>query len=136
MAWRPANSLIQLRDQVDQAAPNRNKGSDGTVGDESHQTRDSDHNPWVREGDMGVVTAIDITHDAAGGCDCQKIVDALIASRDPRIKYIIWNGQITSSLVKPWVTRPYEGSNPHNKHLHLSVLPDKTSYDSTAPWSL
>jgi hypothetical protein len=136
MAWRPANGLIQLRNQVDQAAPNRSKASDGTVGDASHQTRDSDHNPWVRDGDIGVVTAIDITHDPADGCDCQKIVDALIRSRDPRIKYVIWKRQITSSQVQPWVSRPYNGRNPHDKHLHLSVLPDKASYDSTAPWSL
>jgi hypothetical protein len=67
MAWRPAKSLIQLRDQINQIAPNRSKASDGTIGDAAHASRASDHNPWVREGDAGVVTAIDITHDPDDG---------------------------------------------------------------------
>ena len=59
MAWPAAKSLIRLRDQMNQAAPHRSKASDGTVGDENHKTRDSDHNPWVQDGDIGVVTAMD-----------------------------------------------------------------------------
>ena len=136
MAWRPADCLIKLRDQIDAAAPRRSKASDGTIGDESHQTRDSDHNPWVRDDGIGVVTAMDITNDIEDGCSCQKIVDALVASRDGRIKYIIWNCQIVSSTVKPWTWRPYKGKNKHEKHFHLSVLPEKAKYDSTAPWQI
>ncbi len=136
MAWRPANSLIRLRNQINLTAPNRSKASDGTIGDASHQTRNSDHNPWVKDGDVGVVTAIDITHDPDDGCDAEKIVNALISSRDARIKYIIWNSKITSSQVQPWVTRDYSGRNPHNRHFHLSVLPEKDRYDSTEPWSI
>jgi hypothetical protein len=33
-----------------------------------------------------------------------------------------------------WV--PYTGSNPHDKHLHLSVRSEPSLYNSTAPWNL
>jgi Putative peptidoglycan binding domain len=136
MAWRPAKSLIQLRDQINKLAPNRSKASDGTIGDASHQSRDSDHNPWVQDGGVGVVTALDITHDPGNGCDCEQIVQSLLNSRDTRIKYIIWNHRIVSSTVQPWLWRRYTGSNPHTKHFHLSVKADKVHYDSQKDWKI
>lgn len=35
--------------------------------------RDSDNNPWVKNGATGVVTAIDITHDPSKGCYAIKL---------------------------------------------------------------
>ncbi|MQB02542.1 MAG: hypothetical protein GEU78_20460, partial [Actinobacteria bacterium] len=80
MAWRVARSLLTLRDQVDAAAPNRSKRSDGTIGDAAHASRSSDHNPWVKDGATGVVTAIDLTHDPAGGANMHTISEALRTS--------------------------------------------------------
>ena len=134
--WRPAASLIQLRAQIDARAPGRSMASDGTIGDAAHASRSSDHNPWVLDGPVGVVTAIDITHDPANACDAGHIVDRLVSSRDPRIKYIIWNSRIISATVNPWVWRAYSGVNPHNRHFHLSVNPLKPLYDATTPWQL
>ena len=136
MAWRVAKSLIRLREQINEMAPDRSKASDGTIGDAAHASRSSDHNPWVKDGNIGVVTAMDITNDIAHGCDAQQLVDALVASRDPRIKYIIWNRKIVNSRIQPWVWRNYTGVNPHTKHFHLSVKPEKAAYDSTASWQL
>jgi hypothetical protein len=136
MTWRVAKSLLHLREQINTAAPGRSRASDGTIGDASHQSRASDHNPWVRDGVGGVVTAMDITHDPAGGCDAQHFVDLLLASRDGRIKYIIWNRRIVSARVQPWQWRPYGGRNPHDKHFHLSVVEDQAGYDSTVPWRI
>ena len=136
MAWRVAKSLIRLREQINEMAPDRSKASDGTIGDAAHASRSSDHNPWVKDGKIGVVTAMDITNDIAHGCDAQQLVDALVASRDPRIKYIIWNRKIVNSRIQPWVWRNYTGVNPHTKHFHLSVKPEKASYDSTESWQL
>jgi hypothetical protein len=130
--WRTAGSLNQLLSQVNAMAPRRRKSHDGTIGDRAHSARKSDHNPNAR----GVVTALDITHDPANGCDCQLIADRLIASRDPRIKYVIWRGKIASSLMQPWVWRPYTGPNKHDKHIHVSVDADPTLYDSTKAWSI
>lgn len=135
-SWRPAKSLVKLRQQVDAAWPNRRADSDGTIGDDAHKTRDSDHNPWVIDGSLGVVTAIDITHDPSNGCDANLIVNAIVKSRDRRIKYIIWNRKILSSIVHPWEWRNYTGKNSHTKHFHLSVLPEKDTYDDSAPWEL
>ena len=136
MAWRVAKSLIRLREQINELAPDRSKASDGTIGDAAHASRSSDHNPWVKDGNIGVVTAMDITNDIAHGCDAQALVDALVASRDPRIKYIIWNRKLINSRIQPWVWRNYTGVNPHTKHFHLSVLADKALYDSTDTWQL
>ncbi len=136
MAWRTAESLVRLRNQVNIKAPHRSIASDGTIGDAAHAASTSDHNPWVKDGSVGVVTAMDITHDPDDGCDAQKLVDALVASKDARIKYIIWNKQIVSSIVQPWTWRPYKGKNPHTKHFHLSVLPNKALYDSKENWGI
>lgn len=135
VSWRVAGSLLKLRDQIDAAWPRRNRASDGTIGDAAHrrQGASSDHNPWV---DEGVVTALDITHDPDNGPDCNRIAEALVASRDRRIKYIIWNRRIVSATREPWKWRPYSGSNPHTHHLHLSVVPEKSLYDSRAPWAI
>lgn len=134
MAWRVARSLEKLRDQIDAAAPRRNKASDGTIGDADHQNRESDHNPWCGP---GVVTAIDITHDPAKGVDIDKLTDDLQRSRDSRIKYVIANNMIMSgsSGPSPWVWRSYSGSNPHTRHFHLSVNCN-ASKDNTRPWEL
>ena len=138
--WRAARSLLQLIRQVDARAPHRGKSSDGTIGDAAHQTRTSDHNPWVRDGATGVVTACDITHDPAHGCDVGVLAEAIRASRDARVKYIIWNRRIANAAPiggqPAWAWRPYAGSNPHDKHIHVSVKPEKASYDSETPWSL
>jgi hypothetical protein len=136
MAWRVAKSLLRLREQINQMAPNRSKASDGTIGDAAHASRTSDHNPWVKDGNIGVVTAMDITNDIANGCDAQALVDALVNSRDPRIKYIIWNRKKINSRIQPWVWRNYTGANPHTKHFHLSVRPEKAAYDSDESWQI
>ena len=136
MAWRPAISLLRLREQINEKAPSRSKASDGTIGDAAHAARTSDHNPWVQDGDVGVVTAMDITNDPAGGCDAQAFVDALVTSRDKRIKYLIWNKQILSSSVQPWTWRAYNGKNAHTHHFHLSVKSTKDLYDSTDLWAV
>jgi hypothetical protein len=134
--WRVAESLQRLLAQVNQMAPSRNKASDGSIGDPRHQSRNSDHNPWVIDGGIGVVTARDITHDPRNECDAQKIANSIVASRDPRVKYLIWNRRICSSDIQPWTWRKYSGSNPHNKHIHISALPQKSRYDDTGDWQL
>lgn len=138
MAWRVAKSISTLRAQVNDIYPDRRKSSDGTIGDENHQKNDSDHNPWVRDGNIGVVTAIDFTHDPSNGIDAGKLAQALIDSRDPRIKYVISNRRICAGHAgpKPWQWRNYTGKNPHTKHMHLSVMPSLAVCDNTVPWNV
>lgn len=129
-AWRLAKSLEQLRRQINAASPNRNKASDGTIGDLAHSKTKSDHNPDKD----GVVKAMDITHDPGSGVDGTILTESLVASRDRRIQYIIWNRKIISSTVQPWVWRGYSGSNPHNHHVHISVKADPKLYDNDSLW--
>lgn len=138
MTWRECESLLQLRDQVNKLWPHRSKESDGTIGDEAHASRSSDHNPWFKEAGIGIVTAMDITHDPAQGFDSYAFADMLLKNRDPRIKYVISNRRIGSGHEgpNPWVWRHYSGANPHDHHCHISVLSDKAHYDSRTPWSI
>lgn len=139
---RPAKSLLVLFDEVNTRFPNRSKASDGMLGDAAHATRESDHNPWVKDGTTGVVTAADITDDSAPGVPeiADLIVQTLVARRDRRVKYIIHEGRIWRSYDKPgipkWTPAPYTGSNLHFKHVHVSVWDDKNLYDDTSPWGI
>ena len=136
MTWRVAKSLLKLRDQINAQYPRRNKSADGGIGDAAHASRNSDHNPWVKDGKTGIVTAFDITHDPANGCDIGTISEHMRLSRDPRIKYVIANARIFSSATSPWQWRKYTGSNPHRSHFHTSVHSSKTHYDRERTWSL
>ena len=138
--WRVAESLNTLLKQVNTMAPSRSKASDGSIGDAAHATRSSDHNPWIVDAGIGVVSARDITHDAAHGCDANVLAEKIRAARDPRVKYIIWNRRIASSSpiggVAAWEWRRYTGANGHTHHVHLSVKSDTATYDSAAPGAL
>jgi hypothetical protein len=138
--WRVAKSLLKLREQVNAMAPRRSKASDGTIGDARHRTRASDHNPWVAEGGIGIVTAMDITHDPGNGCSAESIAEAIRSGKDSRVKYIIWNRRIANSAPKggapAWGWRPYTGRNGHTHHIHISVKSDSASYDSERTWQL
>jgi hypothetical protein len=132
MAARITKSLDTLRSQVNALAPKRSKASDGWLGDAKHSMRKSDHNP---EPD-GTVDAFDLTHDPFNGVDIQKVCDAIIASKDRRVSYLICNGKIIAGNggPKPWVKRAYTGPNKHTKHLHVSVL--DAFQDDTAKWQI
>lgn len=136
MSWRVAKSLLQLRKQVDVLVPDRDKSSDGSIGNEEHASRTSDHNPWVQDGREGVVTAIDLTHDPKGGFDSYAFAEMLRIQKDSRLKYVISNGRIFSSIESPWVWRKYSGTSKHDHHVHVSVKPDKHEYDDVIPWDI
>lgn len=103
--------------------PNRNRASDGIMGDPRHKARKSDHN-------LG--NAYDLTHDPANGVDCNKLAKAVIS--DPRVKYVIWDRQIYNpSISKKW--RKYSGNNPHTKHMHVSIKSGSRDDMRAWPWS-
>jgi hypothetical protein len=140
MTWRVARSLDVLLNQLNAAYPRRSRLSDGSIGDTNHLAEgwdQSDHNPWYPKPNGGIVTARDYTHDPANGVDIDRFSDELAASRDPRIKYIIANRYILDSRPQfnPWKWMPYGGSNPHDHHLHLSVM-DNVLCDDTRPWQI
>lgn len=131
MSWHLAPALVTLRDQVNKRWPKRSKKDDGTVGDQAHRNRKSDHNP----DSQGRVHAIDLTHDPKKGFDSYRFAEHLRNERDARISYVISNKKIFSSTVAPWTWRKYTGSNPHSAHVHISVRSGAHA-SSTKPWTL
>lgn len=138
MSYRLARSLITLINQVNAAWPGRDKKSDGWIGDARHATSKSDHNPWVKDPKgVGVVTAVDIDEDLAADVHSLKaMVDSICASKDPRVKYIIYEGRITvkGSQLQAW--KKYTGKNSHSHHAHISVESKQSLYDNTDEWSI
>jgi hypothetical protein len=112
----------QLRLQFDDSYGDRDRRSDGWIGDLRHSARPSDHNP---DRETGIVRAIDVDRDVhkSGKPDLMPdIADQIrLAAKagEKRIAYIIFAGRIASSRLG-WRWRPYKGSNPHNAHLHCS----------------
>jgi len=123
----------QLRLQVDDSYPDRDRTSDGWIGDTRHQARASasDHNPDAN----GIVRAIDIDRDLSGKAKPDLMPDLadqirLCAKRgDKRISYVIFAGRIASPRMG-WRWRKYRGLNPHDKHCHISFTKQGDSDDS------
>lgn len=135
--WRLARALVQLEAEVNAKWPSRSKDSDGSIGDAAHQSRASDHNPWIRDPEgVRICSAIDLTHDPKNGFDSYAFAEWLRTKRDPRIKYVISNRRIFSSETSPWQWRRYSGSNPHDHHVHISVQDEKARYDDVRSWNV
>ena len=122
MKPRLSQSAIQLREQIDDTFPDRDRTSDGWIGDTRHAARKSDHN----SDEQGWVRAIDIDRDLVGKKgkpdlmpDLVDQIRALAKSGDKRIAYIIFDGRIASPK-KAWRWRTYDGINKHNHHAHFS----------------
>lgn len=136
MAWRLAGALVSLRAAVNARWPNRDKTSDGTIGDAAHATRASDHNPWVVVNGVGVVRALDIDRDGIDAAWLAEQLRLLGAAGDPRLTgggYVIYQRRITPPDWSGW--RVYTGSNPHTSHLHVSFSRGANGFDdSRSDW--
>lgn len=124
--WYLAASLIALGNEINARWPRRDTASDGAIGDASHQARKSDHNPDWDAG--GVVRAIDVDNN---GIDVQELLDATIG--DPRVWYVIWNRHIYSRTYG-WRANPYNGTDPHTGHVHISINHTRSAETDTSAW--
>jgi len=113
-------AAVAVLRQATAIAPKRKKASDGLLPSAAHQRQNptSDHNTGL---------AVDLTHDPDSGFDCHYLFDKL--RDDSRVSYLIFHGKI-------WVDGKgesrYTGSNPHVKHIHVSIKKDKRN--ETSPW--
>lgn len=109
------------------AWPNRNRLSDGIMGDARHQATKSSHNSG---------NAVDITHDPANGCDGNDV--SMMARRDPRCVYVIWRAKIWNRNIDPMESpgRVYTGANPHRHHCHIDIDPARREDSSPWPWAI
>lgn len=137
MAWRNCGASLKLVAEINARWPNRDKASDGTIGDAAHATRTSDHNPWVVVNGIGVVRARDIDKDGIDAAWLAEYLRTLGARRDPRLYpggYVIFNRRITTPDFTAW--KAYTGTNPHTAHVHVSFSTAQAGFDSNAPWGI
>lgn len=151
MSWRVARSLLTLRSEVDRRWPDRDRSSDGTIGDAAHQASGSasDHNPFIKDASgVGVVRAMDI--DAGPGrfpSESKDTVGDLVAelarkagkAGHPALAnggYVIYEGRIASAISNPpWSWRRHTG-DAHESHPHVSVGRKAAAYDNTKRWGV
>lgn len=124
MSWYVAPSLVKLRNEINAKWPKRDKRSDGSIGDAAHSARASDHNPNSR----GSVNALDIDKD---GINPKWLINLLISDR--RVNYVIFNRAIWSRS-RGFKPRRYTGPNPHDKHVHVSILQSRSAEQDTKSW--
>lgn len=117
--------LARLKQSLNTRWPSRDRSSDGWIGDLDHQARTSDHNP----DDNGVVHARDIDKD---GLHVPTVLGSLLMH--PSTRYVIFNKKIfhVDAKFKP---AKYTGSNPHTRHLHVSIQHTNSARTSKDPWA-
>ena len=122
MKVKLSKAAVQLREQIDDSFPDRDRTSDGWIGDTRHAHRKSDHNPDAE----GWVRAIDVDRDLFKGSKPDIMPDladqlraACKSKSEKRISYIIFDGRIASPILG-WKWRTYKGANKHTKHCHVS----------------
>jgi hypothetical protein len=118
-----SESAKQLRAQINECYPDRDKKSDGWIGDARHAASKSDHNPDPK---TGCVRAIDIDSDISKVANTTSYLAEQIrqyAKAHPdRITYVIYNGKIASWILN-YKWRTYKGIDPHKSHIHISFSP-------------
>lgn len=148
-SWILVPCLEELREEFNELGPNRDKASDGSIGDAAHQGSNSDHNPDETgathdedDDNRDEVHAIDVdcsgpwvagfTFDPAVDYIRQRCKDG----RENRLQNIIWNRRIASE-DNGWVWKNYTGSNAHTQHAHFSARYDTGKLeDDRRPWGL
>jgi hypothetical protein len=134
--------LTSIDSELTAAAPKRTLPT-WYAGDAAHKTRPSGHNPddtpgskaeyqdsdniaEIRAGDYRLPLNAKFSAEAA----VQLLVKQCRANAIDSIQYIIFNRRIWSESTG-WVTRAYTGSNPHDKHFHISVKPETVHENDT-----
>jgi hypothetical protein len=139
--------LGRLRDDFNEVAPDRDRASDGSIGDAAHSSS-SDHTPdeisdALRGKDAdstNEVHAIDVDADLrTPGLTMEMVVQHLVArSRaglEDRLRYIIFDRRIWEASNR-WRQQPYAGPNPHDKHAHFSASYGTAAEADTHSWHL
>jgi hypothetical protein len=131
MGWKLTKGLENLRGQVNAAFPQRDKTSDGTIGDTAHQGHSSGHNPddtpgskpaWNGDPDSDPeVRAWDCDNDFGDPeVDAQDVVDHIrgLPNLSSVLRYMIYD-RMEYHYSNGFRPEPYSGSNPHTEHIHF-----------------
>jgi hypothetical protein len=159
-AWEVIPCLFVLRSEFNLVSPKRDKGADGTIGDNAHNSS-SDHSAdedssVLRNKDVdkkNEVHALDI--DSTGpwpdgkpghvkGSWFDRKIKQIIAEEkrrwlDPddmcRLNYVIWNGYIYDK-DEDFAPVKYEGDDPHTNHAHFSGRYETRAESDTRSWGV
>ena len=136
-AWRNCKASIRLATEINGRWPNRDRLSDGTIGDATHAARNSDHNPWIKDPDgTGVVRARDIDEDPTatpnGVGDANVIAEHHPSARQGRrrpprqlgLRHLRGPHRRRQPDAGPgrWEWRPYTGTNAHRHHARVVLF--------------
>lgn len=129
--WVVVPNLDNLRDQLNEIAPDRDKSSDGSIGNQAHQDSRSSHNddlhgnPEYRDGDkVPEVRARDFDKDLRRpGLTMAMVIRHLVeGARIGRfwwLRYLIYDG-IIYHKSNGFQARTYTGQNKHREHAHVN----------------
>jgi hypothetical protein len=146
-SWILVPCLVALRNEFNRLAPQRDKASDGSIGDAAHSQSSSDHNPdetgrtpYEDADNVNEVHAIDVDKDLRRtGWTMDKAVEIIVVrhrtGRDDRLQNVIWNRRIWSRQWG-WTARTYTGANSHTQHAHFSARYTTAQEADTRPWGL
>lgn len=131
--------LSRLRSAFDVAFPNRDRASDGWIGDAAHASGVSGHNPessghaeWTDGDSKDEVRAIDVDSDLGNPhVSMQMVIDHM--RKLPNLTSVLWY-MIYDRLI--YVTPdfdpvPYDGPSPHTEHAHFSGARSQSSDENT-----
>ncbi len=153
MASRRLPAIISLVNELDNSFPERDKSSDGEVGDRAHEQSVSNHNrdesgntgSWSDSDKIDEVHARDIDVDLRKpGWSMDRVVEIILdrcrRGVEKRVTEIIYKGHIYTKK-RGWIKRKYTGPNGHYHHLHLSFAYGSGDGQSnpeniTSPWGI
>lgn len=151
-AWVNTPASLSLDAELDKAFPQRDKSSDGTIGNQAHAAERSDHNPdetgktpYEDADNINEVHARDLDDDLRkAGWSMQRVVDIIVGrhrmGKDDRLQNVIYNRHIWSRSWG-WTRRDYNGASPHTEHAHFSFRYGSGSgtnnpENDTSPWGI
>lgn len=145
MPWVLTRGLTHFREELNDRWPNRDKASDGAIGNQSHSTGTSGHNPdrtgkaEYKDGDsLDEVRAVDVDDDLReDGSTFEELIQFFIVVLgrqlgvlDNVFRYIIYNGRIWRASTN-WKTETYTGPSKHTEHGHFSGAYTQASDNNT-----
>jgi hypothetical protein len=130
MAWVLTRGLNTVRAEFNTVFQDRDKTTDGSVGNLAHQAGPSGHNPdrtgrpEYADGDsLDEVRAIDVDKDLRSVVTMEQVIQYLVrrgrAGHYLPFRYFIYKGRIWARSTG-WATRVYTGANSHTEHAHFS----------------
>lgn len=146
--WVVTPGMKTVTGAFNRAFPNRDKTSDGTIGDLAHQNESaSSHNPditgraeWKDGDNKNEVRADDIDSDlrdqSGYGITMEMVIQYLVTmgragKLAKYIRYMIYNERIWSASDN-WVTRKYTGASQHKEHAHFTGAFTQFADENTA----